>query len=187
MSFTTVSKEDKAVQRELADGEIERLCELAVPDLAAAILPALAARRRPASTRPAQDVAAWLTYGWPRRPSFTGLAALEAVACEAIQALEHAGLLIRTVLSSGGSTAALTRLGWTALVQGTAGGYLSGPRPAPAAAALAQPAVHQGVPASVVALAQARNHSAAVQRLRELTGAQLREAEQAVNALTELR
>ena len=57
----------------------------------------------------------WLMADYPRKPSIKPL--VEPVR-EAIQALEHAGLLLRRTSSDGASTVDLTRLGETALAEG---------------------------------------------------------------------
>lgn len=184
--FMTLSRDDKqykAERQQAVNDEIERLCELAVAELAVMILPAWGQRRSPISSHAAGEVATWLTCTWPMNPGYAGLAALEVVIREAIGLLERTGLLIRQLWESGGSSIQLTRMGWTALTQGTARHYLSSAQPAPFAGAT--PPGRPNVPASVIALAIARDGGTAVQRYRELTGAGLRAAEAAVNAITE--
>jgi hypothetical protein len=181
MSLLMTNTEEKAAQRAAANEEIERLCALPVAELAAEILPAWAPAKRSLSTRPAHDVAEWLMAPYPRSPVAAELYLAPAVE-EAIQALEHAGLLIRRFLSGGASTLDLTRLGWAALAQGDARRYLT-ERARAFPAGPADP-VAERVPASVVALARTRRTAEAVQRHREMTGADLRRAEFVVRALT---
>lgn len=176
------NKEDKAAQRAAANAEVERLCELPVPDLAAMILPAWGFARPPGPVRQAHDVAERLMAAYPHRPAPAVLApAVE----EAIQVLEHAGLLIRTVGSSGGSSVDLTRLGWAALADGTVRRHLPEHAAGHTAGRAGLPPALQGVPASVVALARARKEAYAIERYRELTGADLKYAASVVHALTE--
>jgi hypothetical protein len=113
------NKEEKAAQQAAAIAEIERLCGLPVADLAAEILPAWGpngARRLLGNSPGSLQIVAWLVADYPRKPSIKPL--LEPVK-EAIQALEHAGLLLRKIIGDGGSTVDLTRLGETALAEGT--------------------------------------------------------------------
>jgi hypothetical protein len=177
------SYDDKSAQRAAASAEIERLCLLPAPDLAAAILPAWASDWLCNSTVPARDAAQWLMAAYPKGPS---LDALIPPVGEAIQVLEHSGLLIRTVLSSGGSNVDLTRLGRAALVQGTVRQHLPECPPALPMAWAGQIPALQGVPASVIGLAWTHRAASAVHRYRELTGANVRQAERVVRAVAEL-
>jgi len=183
MSPLMTSREDRVAQKAAANAEIERLCSLPVPDLAAKILSAWASAKRPASSRPGHDVAEWLMADYLGRPIAAELFLAPAVE-EAIQALELAGLLIRRFPATGGSAVDLTRLGWEALARGTVRRYLP-ERPPAFADGPADPAL-QDLPASVVALARTRKFGEAVQRHKDMTGADLRQAENIVKALTVL-
>jgi hypothetical protein len=125
---------EKGAEREAARAEIERLAALPVTDLAVEIMPAFgpdgvrgADRRGLASFQ----IANWLvaTYSgragiWERLVDPVG---------EGIQRLEHAGLVERTTPGQPGSgdTVKLTRLGQTALSEGSVRQQLPDAEPRP--------------------------------------------------------
>jgi hypothetical protein len=177
-------KAAKAARRAAANAEIERLCALPVPELAAEILPAWTWDGMRTTNHAARDAAQWIMARFPRYPK--GQEALVPAVQEAIQALEHAGLLIRHVGFNAQISVDLTRQGWAAVVEDTAREYL--PKDAPAWPGI--PAGHiigvDEIPASVVGLARTRRTEEAVLRYRELTGARLKKAERVVNTVSHL-
>ena len=119
---------EKAAQREAARAEIERLASLPAADLAVEIMPAFgpngvrgADRRGLASFQ----IANWLVASFPGRAGIWEQ--LVDPVSEAIQRLEHAGLVQRTTPGQPGSgdTVMLTRLGHTALSEGSARRHLA--------------------------------------------------------------
>jgi hypothetical protein len=123
------NKEEKRAQDAAAKVEADRLADLPVADLAAAILPAFGPDG-PAKGGDkdigALQVGMYLMRDFPRGNQFIkGL--LEPLK-EGIQALENAGLVKRTVQSIGGSTVSATRLGLQAIEEDAARKYL-GERP----------------------------------------------------------
>jgi hypothetical protein len=120
--------DERAAQDAAAGAEFERLCALPVADLAAEILLAFG----PDQERPAHSVAGAcvsLMDSQPRGRRY--LIDLKRPVQEAIQALEHAGLLVGKVRSGGsGNTQMImniTRLGETALAEGDVRRYLQAP------------------------------------------------------------
>jgi hypothetical protein len=167
-------KHEKGGQLEAAGAEIGRLCALPVADLAVEVLPAFS--QRGVFWTDTRAVAKWLMAAHPKHPS---LLALEGPIEEACQALEQAGLLRRVIhrhAATAGSHLELTRLGHTALAEGTVGQYL------PAYAR--QPAVdHADVPPEVVALARSGKRANAAIRYRQLTGVDTKRALEVVDSL----
>ena len=112
---------------------IEQLLALPVAALAAQILPLWASGDiQPSKLRQgeyaANEIASWLAGS--RRsavysPGSPFRNPLDQAVTEAIQALEHAGLLVRTFSSSSGTGLHLTRLGEQAIARGPAN-YLPG-------------------------------------------------------------
>ena len=108
-------------QESAARMEFERLNALPVADLAAEVMPAF----DPAARRPAHSIVGaclWLMGSCPHGTAY--LIYLKRPVLEAIQALEHAGLLISRVRSGGAGTTTqsivtITRLGETALAEGS--------------------------------------------------------------------
>lgn len=127
------NKENPAAERRQVD--IERLLDLPVAALAAQILPLWASGEiSPVKLQQgeyaANEVASWLAGSKPNALFSPGSALkrpLDRAVAEAIQLLEHSGLLIRTFSSSGGSSLHLTRLGERAIVNGDATTYLPAP------------------------------------------------------------
>jgi hypothetical protein len=116
--------EGKIAQEAAAQAEFERLNGLSVDDLAAELLPAFG----PGQKRPAQSMVGaclWLACSFPGGKKY--MLDLKRPVQEAIQALEHAGLLTGRVRS--GSSAqtilSITRLGETALADADIRRYLS--------------------------------------------------------------
>lgn len=129
----------------VARAEIERLSALPVADLAAALLPAFAPHAEfpvrtgtSAKFRKVREVGEWLvqdyshgrTYSQMRRDGITNLDDLERPVLEALQALEHAGLVIEvapaTTIGMADMGMSITRLGESALADGSARRYLDG-------------------------------------------------------------
>ena len=120
--------EQKIAQESAAQAEFERLTALPVAHLAAELLPAFG----PGATRPAQSAAGaclWLMASYPHSAKYS--IDLKRPVREAIQALEHADLLIGRVRSGGtGNTQMIvniTRLGESALAEGGVRSYLKAP------------------------------------------------------------
>jgi hypothetical protein len=120
--------EGKIAQEAAAQAEFERLNGLSVDDLAAELLPAFG----PGQKRPAQSMVGaclWLASSFPGGKNY--MLDLKRPVQEAIQALEHAGLLTGRVRS--GSSAqtilSITRLGETALADADIRRYLQQGRP----------------------------------------------------------
>jgi hypothetical protein len=113
------NKADKAAAAAAAQAEVDRLLALALPDFAAAILPAYGPsgmQIKSGRRAGAFEVSEWLIAPHPtgyRQP-------LIQPVLEGLQSLEHAGLLLkRNFGTSGGTTYALTRAGEAALADGT--------------------------------------------------------------------
>jgi hypothetical protein len=120
--------EEKIAQEAAAQAAFERLSALPVADLAAEILPAFG----PDQTRTAHSLVGacvWLMDSQPRGKRY--LIDLKRPVQEALQALEHAGLLIGKVRSGGSGNAQtimnITRMGETALAEGDIRRYLQAP------------------------------------------------------------
>jgi hypothetical protein len=115
-------KEKKKQEEAAAHEAAERFAAMSPKELAAEILPAVAAKHDNQLT-----IANFLMKPYPRGTSeISGL--LQPVK-EAIQALEHAGLiLVRVQGGTGGAAtqASLTRLGETAFEEGDVAKYLDG-------------------------------------------------------------
>jgi hypothetical protein len=113
--------------------EVERLLALPVAELAAQIFPFWGSG--PGARASLQDgdylpnvIASWIAGTRPSAVYSAGSpfkSPLDRAVAEAIQTLEHAGLLIRT-FGTTGSRVHLTRLGERALSSGDVAGYLRG-------------------------------------------------------------
>ena len=122
------NKQEKAAQDAEASAEFERLAALPVRELAAAILPAWGSdgvHRSKGGGVGSVQVVNWLMAPNPRRGKY--LQPLLAPVNDAVQALERAGLLVRTNLSIGGSQVDLTREGQAALAAGNVDQHLNDP------------------------------------------------------------
>jgi hypothetical protein len=121
--------ERKISQEAAAQAEFERRNALPVADLAAEILPAFGRDgKRPAHS--ALGASNWLMASYPGGTKY--LKDLQRPVREAIQALEHGGLLNERVRSSGGGAGAqmivdITRLGETAFADGDVRRHLQPP------------------------------------------------------------
>lgn len=111
--------DEQIAQQAAAEAELSRLEALPVDELALEILPAFGPQgvRAGRSVR-VQDVCKWLMTSFPGK-SYNPLQILGPVN-EGIQRLENAGLVLRRVQEGGGSRISVTRLGETALADGTA-------------------------------------------------------------------
>ena len=125
------NREEKAAQAAAAQAEADRLLALPVADLAAEIMPVFGPSG--ASTKGGQRIgslqaANWIMHSYPGRGKH--LKELLDPVREGLQALEHAELVQRISLGQGSSHVVATRLGKTALEEGTVREYLnrSGPR-----------------------------------------------------------
>jgi len=122
--------EEQVAQQAAAESELKRLEELPVDDLALEILPAFG----PEGLQPGragarvQDVCKWLMSSYAGS-KFCNPNQLLMPVNEGIQRLENAGLVLRRVQEGGGSRVTATRLGETALADGTAKQHLGGPAP----------------------------------------------------------
>jgi hypothetical protein len=103
-----------------------------VAEVAAAILPCFTAEGK-GEPFAVKDILGWLRTGVLKESGIAGggrqLKAMftdpdHRVVAEAIQALEHAALIMRIMDTSGGANVGLTRLGMHALQTGTARRYL---------------------------------------------------------------
>jgi hypothetical protein len=127
------NKENPAAEQRQVD--IERLLALPVATLAVQILPLWASGeispiKLQQGEYAANEIASWLVGSKPNALFSPGSALkrpLDRAIAEAIQMLEHSGLLIRTFSSGNGSSLHLTRLGEQAIVNGDATTYLRGP------------------------------------------------------------
>jgi hypothetical protein len=119
------NKEQKAADEAAVAAEFERLSSMPVADLAETILPAWGpsgVHRVAGGGVGAVQVVNWLLE--PNRQRGKYLKPLLTPVKEAIQALENAGLLLRTGQSVGGSSVDITRLGETALASGAVRAHL---------------------------------------------------------------
>jgi hypothetical protein len=113
--------------------DVDRLLALPVAELAAQIFPFWDSERVTRASLQDGDylpnvIASWLAGTRPSAVYSAGSpfkSPLDRAVAEAIQALEHAGLLIRT-FGTTGSRVHLTRLGERALSNGDAARYLTG-------------------------------------------------------------
>jgi hypothetical protein len=118
--------EEKVAQEETAKAEAERLQSLSAADLAVVLMPAFGPEGpRPGSYLNQLQVAMWLMSSYPHSTKY--LKDLRAPIMEGLQDLENAGLIVAR--SQGGSASLLkaTRLGETALAEGTVAEALRGP------------------------------------------------------------
>ena len=121
-------REKKAAEEEAGRAELERLLGLSAKDLAVEILPAVGPGGIRMSTGGGYNsvqVTQWLMRNHRRRPNIKPL--IEPVQ-QAIQVLENAGLVSRTVsgIGTGVSSVRATRLGELVLSEGTVRQSLGG-------------------------------------------------------------
>lgn len=120
------NKEEKEAEQQAARAEVDRLIALPVPELAAEVMPAFG----PDGARPGHEVGVlqvgnWLLRDHPRGTKY--LKELLDPMREAIQALEHADLILRLGQGSGeNARLKATRLGEQALAEGNVAKYLQG-------------------------------------------------------------
>jgi len=130
------NRENEAAGQRQAD--VERLLALPVAELAAQILPLwgsgdISPSKLHQGEYAANEIASWLAGSKPSAmysPGSPFRHPLDQAVVEAIQALENAGLLVRTFSSSSGSRLHLTRLGERALAEGNIAEYLPASGPA---------------------------------------------------------
>ena len=117
--------EEKAAKRDAAQAEADRLCALAPSELAAALLPAFAPGADGQQARLDElQLAMWAMASFKGTTKQT--IQLRAPIREALQRLEHAELLVRSI-ARGGGWLTLTELGTTAIAEGSVARHISGP------------------------------------------------------------
>ena len=118
--------EEQIAQQGAAEAELKRLEGLSVDDLAVEILPAFGpdGLNRGYSGARVQDVCKWLMSSYPSKG--TNPLQILGPVNEGLQRLENAGMVLRRVQDGGGSRVTVTRLGETALAEGTARQLLEG-------------------------------------------------------------
>jgi hypothetical protein len=120
------NKEEKEAEDQAARAEIDRLLSLPVPELAAEIMPAFG----PDGARPGREVGLLQVANWLLRDHRRGVKYLKELLDpirEAVQALEHAELVLRLGHGSGeNARLKATRLGEQALAEGNVAKYLRG-------------------------------------------------------------
>jgi hypothetical protein len=115
---------EKAAQEAAAQAETERLLALPVADLAAEIMPAFGPDGIQAGSGHRQgpmEVTSWLLASFSKKVKYRQ--PILGPTIEALQALDNAGLLERRSFG-GGSTYHATRLGETALADGSVAAHL---------------------------------------------------------------
>jgi hypothetical protein len=121
-------KEAKATQAEAAQAESDRLVALPVPALAAEIMPAFGPdglQTRTGHQQGAMQVTSWLMADVSDKVRYRQPVLGPVI--EGLTALEHAGLLERRSFGSGSAaTYHATRLGQSALAEGTVEQQLTG-------------------------------------------------------------
>jgi hypothetical protein len=121
------NKQEKAARHAAAEAEANRLAALPVADLAAELIPAFGAdgpgrgRRHEVNLL---QLSNWLMRSFPGGTKY--LRDLERPTREAVQALEHAGLIERLGQHGVGQRFATTRLGEDAIADGSARQRLAG-------------------------------------------------------------
>jgi hypothetical protein len=121
------NKEEKAARQAAAEAEANRLGALPAGELAAELMPAFGpdgpgrGRRHEVNLL---QLSNWLLRSFPGGPKY--LRDLERPTREAVQALEHAGLIERLGQHGVGQRFAATRLGEDAIAEGSARQHLSG-------------------------------------------------------------
>ena len=121
--------EEKATREETGRIEFGRLSALPVADLAVEIMPAFGPDgprgRGPDVGINFLQLLSWLNHThFP--PGISYVRQLDQLVREGVHALDHAGLVM-TPRHSGSQWVAATRLGRTALAEGTVSSYLNGP------------------------------------------------------------
>jgi|ERR1022692_1373699 hypothetical protein len=122
------NKQEKAAQDAAARAEADRLVALPVAELAAAIMPVFGPNGAPTTGGRrigALQVANWLMSSQPRGASH--LKELLGPVREGVQALENAGLVMRTPLGEGSFSLNATRTGEAALADGSVRQHLGLP------------------------------------------------------------
>jgi len=112
--------------KEAAQAESDRLRNLPLPELAAAIMPAFGPDGINAKSGHQQgpmEVVSWLMRGHSQKVRYRQ--PLLGPTIEALPLLERAGLVTRRTFGTSGSTYSATRLGETSLADGTVGEQLA--------------------------------------------------------------
>jgi hypothetical protein len=121
------NREDKAARKAAAEAEAKRLAALPVSALAAELMPAFGPDGPGRGSRHEVNLlqlANWLMRSFPGATKH--LRDLERPTREAVQALEHAGLIERLGQHGIGQRFAATRLGEAAIADGSARQHLPG-------------------------------------------------------------
>jgi hypothetical protein len=120
------NKEKKAAEDQAARAEVDRLLALPVPKLAEEIMPAFG----PGGARPGREVGLLQVGNWLLRDHRRGVKYMKELLQpirEAVQALEHAELVLRLGHGSGeNARLKATRLGEQALAEEDVAKYLKG-------------------------------------------------------------
>jgi hypothetical protein len=117
--------EEKAAQDEAAKAEADRLQSLSVPELAEALMPAFGPDGpTPGGNINQLQVGMWLMSSYPRGNKY--MKDLRQPISEGVQALENGGLVVGSSQSAV-SWFKATRLGETALAEGSVGRYVKDP------------------------------------------------------------
>ncbi|HSZ99088.1 MAG TPA: hypothetical protein VK802_01830 [Streptosporangiaceae bacterium] len=122
------NKQEKADQDAVARIEADRLLALPVPDFAAEVMRAFGPGGVPTTGGRrvgTLQIAVWLMKPFPR--GSTHLKVLLDPIREGLQALENAGLVLKRHLGQGSSEYAATRVGESALADGSVRQHLGGP------------------------------------------------------------
>jgi hypothetical protein len=122
------NKQEKADQDAVARIEADRLLALPVPDFAAEVMRAFGPGGVPTTGGRrvgTLQIAVWLMKPFPR--GSTHLKVLLDPIREGLQALENAGLVLRRHLGQGSSEYVATRVGESALADGSVRQHLGGP------------------------------------------------------------
>lgn len=114
------NREDKAAQKDAANAEVDRLLGLPVPELAAEVMPAFGPDgprgHGPNGGINILQVMIFMMRSFPKATGF--MTKLQEPVRESVQALENAGLALRSGTRDG-SWYSATRLGQSALADGT--------------------------------------------------------------------
>jgi len=122
MSPLLGNKDERAAEKAAMNGEIQRLCMLSVRDLAAEVFPAWG----PSGPRDPSLISIpwWLMNRYPHARQSISTTPLTNPIAEAVQLLEHSGLLLQHILGGGGSRFELTRFGAAVLAKGNVRDHL---------------------------------------------------------------
>jgi len=129
------NKQEKAAQKAAASAEIERLIALPAPDLAVELMPVFGPDGPPADRgNPGLhllQILPWLVRSEPRASNF--MSKLQQPVREGLELLENAGLVMNAGQGKTKSTyRCATKLGETALSEGTVRQHLNHPANSPA-------------------------------------------------------